>query len=139
MSNLRALGSTEAETQIIAVDLHARQQTIAMLNTRTGEVVGRPVVIGGQLGSPQGGIKVTALFDHTTNTQTPVAEIAYARWYPTATALGNWHLLAANGDGETGTRVNIPEVYNPATSTWRQQPVNHLHDTREETPEEAPH
>ncbi len=125
--------------QIIAVNLHARQQTIAMLNTKTGEVVGRSVVIGGQLGPPQDGIKVTALFDHTTNTQTPVAEMASARWHATATALANGHLLATNGDDETGPRVNIPKVYNPRTNTWRQQPVNHLHDTREETPEEAPH
>jgi hypothetical protein len=35
------LGSKEAETQIIGCDLHARQQTLAMLDTATGEAVNR--------------------------------------------------------------------------------------------------
>ena len=33
------LGPKEAEMQIIGCDLHARQQTLAMLDTATGEVV----------------------------------------------------------------------------------------------------
>ena len=33
------LGSKEAEMRIIGCDLHARQQTLAMLDTATGEVV----------------------------------------------------------------------------------------------------
>src|ERR1700723_2116130 len=33
------LGTEEAEMQIIGVDLHTRQQTVAMLNVETGEVV----------------------------------------------------------------------------------------------------
>ena len=93
-------------------DLHcAAQATLAD---------GRIIVIGGQMVSTHVGIKVTALFDHTTNTWTPGAEMAYARWYPTATTLANGHLLATNGDDETGTLVTIPEVYDPATNTWRQ-------------------
>jgi hypothetical protein len=39
VSNLTALGSKEAKMRIIGVDLHARQQTIAMLDTETGELV----------------------------------------------------------------------------------------------------
>src|ERR1700680_2177492 len=35
------LGPKEAEMQIIGCDLHARQQTLAMLDTETGEVVNR--------------------------------------------------------------------------------------------------
>src|SRR5437867_1138153 len=41
MSTLTALGSKEAEMKIIGCDLHASQQTIAMLNVETGEVVER--------------------------------------------------------------------------------------------------
>jgi len=37
--NLTALGPKEAEVRIIGCDLHARQQTIAMLDRDTGEVV----------------------------------------------------------------------------------------------------
>ena len=39
MSKLTALGSKEAEMKIIGCDLHAAQQTIAMLDGDTGEVV----------------------------------------------------------------------------------------------------
>jgi hypothetical protein len=36
---LTALGPKEAEMQIKGCDLHARQQSVAMLDTATGEVV----------------------------------------------------------------------------------------------------
>jgi hypothetical protein len=36
---LTVLGAKEAEMRIIGCDLHARQQTLAMLDTTTGEVV----------------------------------------------------------------------------------------------------
>ncbi len=39
MSNLKALGPKGAEMQIVGCDLHVRQQTVAMLDTGTGEVV----------------------------------------------------------------------------------------------------
>ena len=39
MITLTALGPKEAEMRIIGCDLHARQQTLAMLDTETGEVV----------------------------------------------------------------------------------------------------
>jgi hypothetical protein len=38
VSTLTALGSKEAEMRIIGCDLHAAQQTIAMLNRETGEI-----------------------------------------------------------------------------------------------------
>ena len=41
MSTLTALGSKEAEMRIIGCDLHAAQQTIAMLDRETGEIVER--------------------------------------------------------------------------------------------------
>jgi hypothetical protein len=41
VSTLTALGSKEAEMRIIGCDLHAAQQTIAMLDRETGEVVER--------------------------------------------------------------------------------------------------
>jgi hypothetical protein len=36
---LTALEPKEAEMRIIGVDLHARQQTVAMLDTKTGELI----------------------------------------------------------------------------------------------------
>jgi hypothetical protein len=41
VSALTALGSKEAETRMIGCDLHAAQQTIAMLDRETGEIVER--------------------------------------------------------------------------------------------------
>ena len=38
MFTLTVLGPKEAEMRIIGCDLHARQQTVAMLDTTTGEV-----------------------------------------------------------------------------------------------------
>jgi hypothetical protein len=37
-SNQRKLGLKEAEMKIVGVDLHAKQQSIAMLGTETGEL-----------------------------------------------------------------------------------------------------
>ena len=39
MFTLTELGPKEAEMRIIGYDLHARQQTVAMLDTTTREVV----------------------------------------------------------------------------------------------------
>ena len=45
-----ALGSKEAEIRIIGGDLHAQQQTVAMLETDSGELVEKTLqhVIGGR-------------------------------------------------------------------------------------------
>ena len=42
------LGSKEAEMRIIGCDLHARQQTLAMLDTATGEVVNKTLTHEGE-------------------------------------------------------------------------------------------
>jgi transposase len=42
------LGSKEAEMRIIGCDLHARQQTLAMLDTETGEVVNQTLAHEGK-------------------------------------------------------------------------------------------
>ena len=39
MFTLTVLGPKEAEMRIIGCDLHARQQTLAMLDNTTGEIV----------------------------------------------------------------------------------------------------
>ena len=42
------LGTKEAEMRIIGCDLHARQQTLAMLDTATGEVVNQTLAHEGE-------------------------------------------------------------------------------------------
>ena len=44
MFTLTALGPKEAEMQIIGCDLHTRQQTLAILDTQTGELVEKVLV-----------------------------------------------------------------------------------------------
>lgn len=81
---------------------------------------GRVIVVGGQMNSTHIGLKVTSIFDFRTNTWTEGAKMMSARWYPTATPLGNGDILVTNGDDDHGHLVTIPEVYNPTTNTWRQ-------------------
>ncbi len=81
---------------------------------------GRVIVVGGQMNSTHIGTKVTSIFDPATNTWTQGALMNFARWYPSATPLGNGEILVTTGDDDHGTRVKIPEVYNPTTNTWRQ-------------------
>jgi hypothetical protein len=49
VSTLTALGSKEAEMRIIGCDLHATQQTIAMLDRDTGEVTERTLKHEGEV------------------------------------------------------------------------------------------
>ena len=48
MSTLTALGSKEVEMKIIGCDLHTRQQSIAMLDHDTGEVVEKTLTHEGE-------------------------------------------------------------------------------------------
>jgi len=41
LSEVPELGSKEAEMQIIGYDLHARQQTVSMVDSETAEVIER--------------------------------------------------------------------------------------------------
>jgi transposase len=47
VSTLTALGSKEAEMRMIGCDLHKAQQTIAMLDRETGEIVGQKLMHDG--------------------------------------------------------------------------------------------
>src|SRR4051794_33820556 len=80
---------------------------------------GRVIVVGGQVGSPHNGHNITSLFDPITQTWTRGADMTDLRWYATATTLANGEVLASSGDAPDGTRSTIPEVYDPATNTWR--------------------
>ena len=39
------LGAEEAEMRIIGMDLHARRQTVAILNVETGEIVEKTLLV----------------------------------------------------------------------------------------------
>jgi PKD repeat protein len=79
---------------------------------------GRVLVAGGQNGVIHDGLPVTSIFNPLTSTWTRGADMAYARWYPTLTTLPDGRALVTSGDTTTGTRIEVPEIYDPATDTW---------------------
>src|SRR5205823_1739707 len=66
------------------------------------------------------GIPDSDLFDPTTNTWTATAKMHVARWYPSATLLGDGRVLALGGEITTGVYADIPELYDPAKDSWSQ-------------------
>jgi PKD repeat protein len=79
---------------------------------------GRVLIAGGQNGVIHDGIAVTSIFNPLTNTWTRGGDMAYSRWYPTLTTLPDGRALVTSGDATTGTRIDVPEIYDPATDTW---------------------
>ena len=59
------------------------------------------------------GIAVTALFDSATETWTQGAPMAYMRWYPTVTTLGDGKVLSTSGDDANGDRILHPRALRP--------------------------
>src|SRR5919107_710054 len=80
---------------------------------------GRVLVVGGQNVNTHIGIKVTSIFDPVTSTWSRGSDMAKARWYPTVTTLADGRALVTSGDDQTGTRVDTPEIYDPASNTWK--------------------
>ena len=91
-------------------DLHCAGQTVLP--------DGRAAVFGGVKGGPPIGTKVTAIFDPATNSWTQGKLMNYARWYATVTTLPDGRVLLNSGTDENGTKVPIPEVYDPAADSW---------------------
>ncbi len=88
---------------------------------------GRVLAVGGTAEEGIGwGPKHNAIYDPKTRTWTRVADMAYGRYYPTATTMGDGRVLAVSGNihppvGELPTeRADIPELYDPASDTWIQ-------------------
>jgi hypothetical protein len=65
------------------------------------------------------GIPDANLFDATAPAWSMAADMAFERWYPTATTLANGRVLVLSGaiDGPE-SNATTPEIYNPATNTW---------------------
>lgn len=82
---------------------------------------GRVLVVGGS-STPGHGIKSTHIFDGAAETWTKVADMAFARWYPTAVTLPNGRVLVVSG---RNARPAVPEleVYDPAAGTWTTLPA----------------
>jgi methionine-rich copper-binding protein CopC len=83
---------------------------------------GRVVVVGGHdCTGTYTGIASLNIYDPSTQTWTRGPDMAYRRWYPTATLLPDGRVLVTAGADKTDlTLVTTPEVYDPVSSTWSQ-------------------
>jgi hypothetical protein len=78
---------------------------------------GRLLVAGGHISSDHG-LPATTIFDPASNSWQVGAAMAKGRWYPTVTTLPTGEELVLAGEDETGTLVNVPEVWDG--TAWRQ-------------------
>ena len=84
---------------------------------------GRILVVGGYglKSTGQLGIVDTTIFDPTTSTWSRVANMAFARWYPTLTELSDGRYVVISGNTSDESHwADTPEVYDPTTNTWTQ-------------------
>ena len=81
---------------------------------------GRILVVGGYGGSGSTiGIANAEIFDPSNNTWSAVPNMAFRRWYPTATTLSDGRILVTAGwQTTTHTNAGIPEIYDPVANTW---------------------
>jgi hypothetical protein len=81
---------------------------------------GRILVVGGY--GENGniiGITNAEIFDPIANSWTPVPNMGYRRWYPTATTLSDGKVLVTAGWQTTAhTNAGIPEIFDPSTNLW---------------------
>jgi hypothetical protein len=83
---------------------------------------GNALLVGGHI---TGGVGIPDAnrFDPVSKTWIPENSMTYARWYPTATSLGDGRVLVTSGSTTCVTCIaDIPEIYNPSTNTWTQLP-----------------
>src|SRR6185312_625117 len=59
------------------------------------------------------------IFDPVTESWSPVSNMAYRRWYPTATTLPDGRVLVTSGGQSCLTCLaDLPEIYDPATNRF---------------------
>jgi galactose oxidase len=79
---------------------------------------GRLLIAGGHISSGHG-LPDAILFDPFSSSWTRLPDMALGRWYPTVTALPNGEMLVTAGTTEDASKNTIPEIWSPATSSWR--------------------
>ncbi len=91
---------------------------------------GRTLIVGGNVAADIG-IKDASLFDSSTNTWSKAADMSVARWYPTATVLGDGKVFVFAGDSivdmslpyapayfKEASQNSLPSIFDPASNTW---------------------
>ncbi|MEG9438366.1 DUF1929 domain-containing protein [Edaphobacter sp. HDX4] len=80
---------------------------------------GRLFLAGGHAGNQSDGLIYTTVYDPTSNTWTQTSNMNAPRWYPTNTTLPNGDVLVVSGYTTTGNFNTLPQVWHPATNTFR--------------------
>jgi Domain of unknown function (DUF1929)/Bacterial Ig domain/Glyoxal oxidase N-terminus/Carboxypeptidase regulatory-like domain/Kelch motif/Galactose oxidase, central domain len=82
---------------------------------------GRIFVVGGYGGSSSIGIANAEIFDPAHNSWTTLPNMAYKRWYPTATTLADGRVLVTAGWQTTAhTNAGVSEIYDAVSKSWSQ-------------------
>jgi hypothetical protein len=81
---------------------------------------GRVLAMGGF--NPGADPPYANIFDPLTEVWTRVADMAYGRYYPTATTLSDGRVLVSSGRISPGVYATIPEVYDARDDTWTSLP-----------------
>lgn len=80
---------------------------------------GRIFIAGGHIADYTGYPHV-AIYNASSNSITLTPDMNEGRWYPTTTVLGNGDVLVVTGDVNANTNPDpLPQVYHPATNSWR--------------------
>jgi galactose oxidase len=77
---------------------------------------GRLLVTGGHI-SDEHGLPDANIFDPGSGAWAPITPMSRGRWYPTSTTLEDGQVLTLGGRDETGTQVELPEVW--TGRAWR--------------------
>jgi hypothetical protein len=84
---------------------------------------GRIIYTGGQLNTyssdPDNGLNTAKRYDPVANTWTTLPNMTGDRWYPTNTTLANGDMLVVSGTDVVNGLNRLPQVWQVASSTWR--------------------
>lgn len=81
---------------------------------------GRIFVVGGHIAAHEG-LPAANIFNPSTETWTVLPNMAYARWYPTATTLPDGRIIVTSGESNCNEcDVTVQEIYNSSTNSWSQ-------------------
>jgi hypothetical protein len=79
---------------------------------------GRLMVIGGHNGGGFIGYEYASIYDPWAKTYTRIESMNDARWYPSATIMGNGDVVTISGSIDTETVNELPQVWDASAGTW---------------------
>ncbi|HYS11315.1 MAG TPA: fibronectin type III domain-containing protein [Myxococcales bacterium] len=80
---------------------------------------GRIIVVGGHNGGAHLGLTAAVAFDPASSSWSVLPDMAFPRWYPTATTLPDGRIFVVSGESNCPECfVPVSEIYSPATNSW---------------------